>query len=174
MKNFYLAAALAALTAGSAASRAAPAHEHGAARVDVAVEAGQLVITLESPLDGLLGFEHAPRTPAQKQDVEKMLATLRAADRLFRIAPAARCRLAAVALNSAPLQLGNAAPGAGGGHGDLDASFEFSCQAAPAFVELGLFAAFPRLSRIEVQTATANAQHRRLLKRPAQRVDLAR
>jgi Protein of unknown function (DUF2796) len=153
---------------------AGKAHEHGAAKLDIAVEPGRLVISLESPLDGLLGFERAPRSAAEKRAVESMVATLKAADTLFRIDPAAQCSLGLVTLTSAPLKLGDASAAADDGHGDLDADFEFTCKSSPAFVEVGLFKAFPRLARLDVQTATAKGQRKQLLVRPAQRVELAR
>lgn len=172
MKLLLSAALLAAAIATPV--RAGKAHEHGAARLDIAVEAGRLVISLESPLDGLLGFERAPRSAAEQRAVESMVATLKAADTLFRIDPAAQCRPGPVSLSSAPLKLGEASAAADDGHGDLDADFEFTCKSAPAFVEVGLFKVFPRLARLDVQTATAKGQRKLVLVRPAQRVDLAR
>jgi Protein of unknown function (DUF2796) len=178
MKTLLVATALCLSTLGALtplSARAAKAHEHGAAKIDVAIEAGKLSIGLETPLDGLLGFERAPRTEAERQQVAKMVGTLKAADKLFVIDPAAQCSLGAVELTSAPLKLGKA-PAAKDedGHGDLDASFEFSCKNAPAFIDVGLFSAFPRLSRIEVQTATPKGQRKLVLKRSAVRIDLNR
>jgi hypothetical protein len=152
---------------------AGKAHEHGAARLDIAAEAGTLNLSLDTPLDGLLGFERAPRSDAEKRAVEKLVATLRAADALFVIDPAAQCRLASVELSSAALGLGPVAAGPSDGHGDLEAEFGFRCQGAPAFVEVGLFKAFPRMARLDVQTATPKGQRKQVLKRPARRIDLA-
>lgn len=150
------------------------AHEHGVARLDVAVDGTALTIALATPLDGLIGFERAPRSDAEKRAAEKAVATLRAADALFAIDTAAACTLASVTLESAPLKLGTAAPAKDDGHGDLEAEFVFRCRSAPAFVEAGLFKAFPRLSRIDVQVAASKGQRRLVLKRPAQRIDLPR
>lgn len=158
----------------AAPALAGQAHEHGAAKLDIAVEAGRLSIALETPLDGLLGFERAPRSAAEQRAADTLVATLKAADTLFRIDPAAQCRLGSVTLVSAALKLGPAAAGPDDGHGDLDAEFEFACQAAPAFVEVGLFKAFQRLARLDVQTATARGQRKQVLVRPASRVDLSR
>lgn len=154
-------------------------HVHGAATLDVAVEANRLTIALDTPLDGLLGFERAPRTDAERRAADQAVATLRAADNLFTIDPAAGCRLAAVELVSAPLKLGPAAattsPAAkDDGHGDLEAEFAFDCARAPAFVDVGLFKVFARLSTLAVQTATPKGQRKLSLKRPAQRIDLTR
>ncbi|WP_341890223.1 DUF2796 domain-containing protein [Variovorax sp. YR752] len=150
-------------------------HVHGAATLDVAVEATGLTLSLDTPLDGLLGFERAPRTDAQRRAAEQAIATLRAAGTLFVIDPAAQCRVASVELLSAALKLGPAAaPAKDDGHGDLEAEYTFTCQSAPAFIEVGLFKAFPRMGRLDVQTATAKGQRKLVLKRPAQRIDLSR
>lgn len=42
------------------------AHEHGAASLRVAVDGGLPTMTSSNPLENLLGFEHAPRTPARR------------------------------------------------------------------------------------------------------------
>ena len=163
------------LLAASLAWAARP-HQHGVAQLDIAVEGGKVTIDFESPLDNLVGFERAPRTDGQRQRSDAAVATLKAGETLLLIDPAARCTLARVTLNSAPLQLGTPDPKATAeDHSDLDASFEFTCQGgAPGFVEVGLFEAFPRLQRIEVQTATARGQTRAILKRPDKRVGLTR
>jgi hypothetical protein len=161
--------------AGTTAWAAKP-HQHGTAKLDVAVEPGKVTIDLETPLDNLVGFERAPRSDAERQRADTAVATLKAADKLLRIDPAAQCTLAKVTLDSAALQLGTPDPkDAAEGHADLDASFEFACKGgAPGFVEIGLFEAFPRLQRIDVQTATAKGQTKAVLKRPANRIGLSR
>ena len=178
------------LLAASLAWAARP-HQHGVAQLDIAVEGGKVTIDFESPLDNLVGFERAPRTDGERQRSDAAVATLKAGETLLLIDPAARCTLARVTLNSAPLQLGTPDPKATAeDHSDLDASFEFTCSnffiaslksfeftcqgGAPGFVEVGLFEAFPRLQRIEVQTATARGQTRAILKRPDKRVGLTR
>jgi len=154
------------------AGHAGKAHEHGAARLDIAYEAGKLSIDLDTPLDNLLGFERAPRTDAERQAATALVTALKAGDRLFVMDPAARCTLGKVELRSAPLRLG-AADGQGGDHGDLEASWEFSCLgAAPTFVDVDLATAFKRMNRIEVQTATPKGQGKLTLKAPARRVPL--
>ena len=59
------------LAAGLAATAlpawAAKAHQHGVARLDVAVEATRVTLYLDTPLDNLLGFERAPRTDAERK-----------------------------------------------------------------------------------------------------------
>lgn len=177
-----LGAALRALLALAAsatlhAAHAGKAHEHGVARLDIGVEAGRVVIELDTPLDNLVGFERAPRTDAERAAVAAAVARLRDAAALFRIDSAAGCKVGKVELVSAPLGLGpsTAAP-KDGAHADLEGSFEFGCTAAPraGAVEVGLFEAFPRLQRLEVQVATPRGQIRATLRRPNARIALPR
>ena len=66
MKNTILLAACAALLAASPAVAHGP-HEHGAARLNVAVDGAVVSIDLESPHANALPFEHASTTPAQRE-----------------------------------------------------------------------------------------------------------
>jgi hypothetical protein len=153
------------------------AHQHGALKLDIAVEARKLTLQMESPLDNLVGFERAPRNDAERKRVDAALAKLKAAQALFTIDPAAQCRLADVELTSAVLRLGTSQPASTNDeHADIDAGFEFECQdaARAAFVDVGLFDAFAGMKQIEVQVATPKGQLKRTLKRPARRVALTR
>jgi len=153
--------------------RAAPPHEHGVARLDVAVEAARITLFLDMPLDSLLGFEHAPRDEAERKRVDEAQTRLRDAATLFSIDPAAHCAPGAVALN-APV-LSGAATGKDE-HAELAASYEFACKdaARAGFIAVGLFDAFARLQRVDVQTATRKGQMKLTLKRPAGRIALVR
>ena len=154
------------------AQAAGKAHVHGIAKLDVAVEATKITLQLESPLDNLLGFERAPRTDAERQQADALVARLKAADAMFRIDPAAQCKLAKVDLTSSALKLGQPDPSEEG-HADIDGSFEFNCvdAAKAAFIDVGLFE-FKRMQRLEVQVAAPKGQFKRDLKRPANRIVL--
>jgi uncharacterized protein YfcZ (UPF0381/DUF406 family) len=145
-------------------------------RLDVAVEAGRVSFSLETPLDNLLGFEHAPRTDAERAKANAVLAQLRSAAALFRVDAAAGCKLGPVQLVSPALGLGPAPASAKEGHADLDAQFDFACTAGAraGFVEVGLFDAFPALKRIELQVVTPKGQMKATLRRPQTRVALVR
>jgi hypothetical protein len=164
-----------ALAAGVGVAQAGKAHEHGIARLDVAVDPTRVTLLLEMPLDSLLGFERAPRTDAERALADAAIAKLRAAATLFRIDSAAQCGAARVELRSASLGLGGAGEPANG-HDDVEASIEFSCKDGnkAGFVEVGLFDAFARLQRIDVQTATRKGQLKATLQRPTSRVPLAK
>ena len=165
-------------------AQAASPHEHGVARLDVAVDAGRVSIELDTPLDNLLGFERAPRSDAERAKVSAMVARLRAGDALFRIDTAAGCKLSKVDLVSPPIGLGGLGGAGGSGkeaaaageHGDLNGSFEFLCTqgARAGFLEVGLFEAFPSLKRIDLQVTTPKGQLKAVLRKPASRVALVR
>lgn len=153
---------------------AAPhAHEHGVARLDVAVDGATLSIALDAPLDGFTGFERAPRTDAERRLAAEVLARLKDAAALFRPDAAAGCSPTEVSVDAPAL-----APGAGPGgeHADLDASYTFTCRSPQALrrIDLTLFDAFARLQRIEVQVAGARGQSKLTLRRPARMVPLGR
>jgi Protein of unknown function (DUF2796) len=154
----------------------AQGHEHGAARLDIALDAGSLTLQLEAPLESLFGFERAPRSAAERERVGAAIARLNAADTLWRPDPAGGCALAGVELTSAVLGLGAAPPGTPGDHADLDANIVFRCRDAArvAYVDSQLFTAFAALQRIDVRVAAPAGQFRRTLKRPAARIVLTR
>lgn len=145
------------------------AHVHGLVMLNVGVDGGRLTLQLAAPLDSLLGFEHRPRTAAQRQAADALLKRLQEDRTLIRPAAAAQCMLGKITVESAALQ--SPAPAAGAQdseHADLDASFEFNCR-QPALlsdIELGLFDAFKRIQKIEVQVAGASGQFKQTLARP--------
>ena len=169
--------ALTALSMSVAACAQSRPHAHGAAELDIVIEATQVTVQLQTPLDALLGFERAPRTDAEKQSASQAVATLKAADRLFTFTPAALCKSTSVELSSAALGLGHPDPGeARAEHADLDGTYVFQCASTARLteVDVALFGAFARLQKIKIEVATARGQFKRDLTRPAQRMSLVR
>lgn len=175
MTRIFISAAAWLLCAGVV--QAADRHEHGVARLDIAIEATSITIELEAPLENLLGFERAPRTAAERRQADAMVARLRAADAMFAIDPAAACKPVRVELTSAALKLGTPDPQAPKqeGHADIDGAFEFSCADASkaGYIDVGLFE-FARMQRLQVQVAAPRGQSKRDLKRPERRIVLTR
>ncbi len=158
MHALPLSVALAILCTTTAYAHEHHAHVHGVAKLEVAVDGGDLSLHLESPLEGLLGFEHAPRNDQERAAVAEMRKKLADAGKLFAPTTAARCTLKSVALTAPTL---DARPAAGGtDHADLDADFLFAC-AQPARLsgmEVRLFQAFPKLRSIEAQVVSDKGQ----------------
>lgn len=159
---------VACLLAGGGAP-AAGAHVHGVASLSVSVEGASLRVLLEAPLEVVAGFEHAPRTAAERQVLQAARAAL-AQPALLQPNAEAGC----VALPAAAPE-GSLGP-AGQGHADLEHEFGFRCTrpARLRSLQLGLFDAFPRLRRIEAVVVTPSAQVKRGLQRPQRQLPLAR
>ena len=143
-------------------------HEHGVVRLDVAVQAHALSVQLEAPLDSVLGFEHKPRSASERAAADAMQARLKDAAALLRPDAAAQCRLTRAEVESPATD--------SDGHADIDARYEFDCRQPErlATLDLGLFEAFPRIRRIEVQVAGPKRQSGQTLKRPARLLRLDR
>ena len=154
------------------------AHEHGALKLGVAIEGNKLSIAMEAPLDSLLGFERAPRTGTERQAAAEVLARLRSPDKgapLFGTDSAAQCTLAKADVQAPVLEPG-AKPASKDEHADLDAHYEFTC-AQPGelrTLDVGLFDAYKRIQRIDVQVVGPKGQAKVSLKRPARKVPLVR
>lgn len=168
---------LALLLAAPPAGAQGKAHQHGVARLDVAVEEKAVLARFETPLDNLTGFERPPRTQDEKRIAAAAVMRLENGAQMLRIDPAAGCRFAAVTLTAPVVGLGGsgAAGAAKGGHADLAAEYHFDCDDAgrAAWIDVGLFD-FTRLRRLQVQLVTAGAQHRRELTPAAARLVLPR
>ena len=150
---------------------AGKAHEHGVVKLNIVLEEKQLIITMESSLDGVVGFERAPATPAEKAVVDDAVLKLNGAGKLFVAEEAASCRHVKTTLKAPVIGVGVAAPIAdSSGHGDLDGEFVFDCQDTSKLrqIEVALFDAFPRMKRIDIQAATSASQIKRTLRRGEQ------
>jgi len=137
-------------------AQAAPAHVHGVAKIDLAVDGNKLTVALEMPLDNTVGFEHLPKTGTQKAALAESLKVLKNAADLFVPSAAAQCTVESVAVGD-PFPGGQAKAD---GHADVDADYVFRCAQPAALkgLETKLFKRFGRLHRIDVQRATASGQ----------------
>ena len=141
------------------------AHVHGVAVMEVIAEANVLEITLHSPLDNLVGFEHAPRSEQQRKAVQAMEDRLRQAGTLFIPTPAAKCTAQPTEL-TLPFKSNSTAASqnkhdkANERHSELEAVMRFHCEAPAALkdIEVKLFEAFPRMQRLDAQMVSKQGQ----------------
>ena len=160
-------------------ARAAPgAHVHGHASLQLALEGSRLTLSLESPLEALLGFEHSPRNATEREAVRRLGQGLRQADALFTLSPAAQCRFEGMDISSAALPaelLREPLPAAGkpaeakqpgkpspapGAHGDLLAEYRYACARPEQLrrLQTDAFKAFGQLRRIELERVSGRSQ----------------
>jgi len=76
------------------------AHVHGAAKLQVAIDGNTATVMLDSPMDSLVGFEHAPGNDAEKAAISKLVSALNKPESLFVFSPAAGCAPSSVKLDS--------------------------------------------------------------------------
>lgn len=166
----------AALGMATSANARETAHVHGLVRLDIAIDGKTLAVQLEAPLDSLLGFEHRPRTAAQKQAADALLQKMNNDSTLIRPQGEAACKPSPVTVESDTLQSTKPANGKDHAHADLEARFEFVCEQPEklTFLEIGLFDAFKRIRKIEVQVAGSQGQSKQTLKRPEKMLRLSR
>ncbi len=154
------------------------AHVHGVAEMRIVIDGSRLEIALETPLDNVLGFEHAPRDDRQRDAVRAMAAKLRT-PQMFLPSPAARCKAVSTKLESAVLPaalLGEAGPAVAPApaqpaakeevHADLDATFTWNCDAPAQLkgLDTGLMQAFRGLRQVNVQVVGPGGQSATRLK----------
>jgi Protein of unknown function (DUF2796) len=161
----------AALAADQAAPEQRPTHQHGAASLQVSLDGRALHIALAGPADNILGFEHAPRTEAQKEAVARAEQQLKQPVRLFGTPPAAECQ-------SQPARVDIRLPAAGSGekHSEVETEWRWDCGKPDAlsYVDVsGLFKAFTRLRQLKVQIVTAQRQQTAVLSPGAARLKIA-
>jgi len=158
----------------SAAQAQHAAHEHGVAELRVAVEGKALHIEYASPLDTLVGFEHAPTDERQHRQLAEAESMLRNAARLFRLPAAAGCVLKKAELSSpwAMARQGHGADEADDhdhdhehahaaeGHAEMEAAYAFECARPQALdtLELLVFDAFPRTREVRAERVSDRGQ----------------
>jgi hypothetical protein len=175
------------------------AHEHGAAKLNLAQEGNNLIIELETPAANVVGFEHPPRTEAQQMAVNKAQTQLQQGERIFLLPAGAKCQLTAATVQgeifTSPLHDNNMLDGKETlaesteyhededpnqeqghhheeGHSDIDASYQFRCNNIPALthVDVLLFERFSGFREIQSQVISANGQQAQHLTKDSYRI----
>jgi len=155
---------------------AEPPHEHGTATLDVVLDGNRLLLDFESPLDNLVGFEHAPRSDKERAALKTMEISLRATERLLVPSAAAECRAAAAKVEQpfAGDAAGTGAKKESHGHSEAHVVWEFACKRPDklAGVDVLLFDVFPGMKKINVQTASPRGQASATLTRARRKLSL--
>ena len=122
------------------------AHVHGAATLTLVLEGNELQLALQSAAYNIVGFEHAPSTAEQKQEIALALDNL-AQGKWFSLNREANCEIQSADANTDLTEPGYT------GHGDFYANLSLLCQ-RPALLQqldLSLFSLTPALEKIDVQ-----------------------
>jgi len=187
------------LSAQGAAARSAPpasgdttftqrdAHLHGKVVVNIALEGKLLSVELDAPAVNVIGFEHAPRTDAQKREVAAVDRWLASGVGVIGVSAAAGCARQQVDYTPPAFDgddhdhdhdhdhdAGGKDEGAGESHADYRARFTYTCAnpAALPWADLWLVRRLKNVAEIEVNLVTPQAQTQRTLGADATRIEL--
>lgn len=133
--------------------KAPKAHDHGVASINIVVDGKNVAIEFEAPAEGIIGFEHAARTPAQKKQQQAGLDTLRRRiGEIVRFGPAAGCTITPRKVEVIQEQ--------GEDHSEVKADFAATCTGtlAGAPIHFGLTRVFPKMHDLRVQLLNGTQQ----------------
>ena len=135
----------------------AHAHVHGVASLAVAVDGPTLTLMLDAPAESLLGFEHPPRNARERDAVAHTRRTLATDAALFLPAAAAGCTPVGTRIESPLFATDSKTHNE---HADIEAEYVFRCTTPARLntLRVELFAAFPRLKRLQVEIAAPGRQ----------------
>lgn len=149
------------------------AHEHGKATLDVAVDGGRVEIRLDTPAINVLGFERAPRTPAETRAAEDAAALLGTHSKAFAFPVAAKCAAVSSELR-APDWRSHGDHADHADHADYEVRWTFACSvpAALTFVDATFVAKLQPGTRVEANVITDSLQTQQAVRADAPRVRL--
>jgi len=162
--------ALAAALLPGAAIRGAAAqevHEHGVARLNIAIEGRRATVELLAPAEGIYGFEHEPRNAAERARRNAGLELLAArANRLVLFDPALGCTVSAPKIEAGAEEEGHEDADEDGGeahageHSEVRAEYVVTCRRRFTGTQLrfGVTSVFPALRTVEVQLLSDEQQ----------------
>lgn len=158
--HHYLMGALLAFVVSAAGAQSRPhahhnAHAHGQGELELAIEQGRIQGTLRVPMESLLGFEHAPKTDAQRAQVLALRELLEDPGNLVVPPAAAACKV-----TSSVAQSSMFTGAVKGGHSELAYVFGWDCAKPDQLTSLSLpvFASHQRLKQLEVSLVVNGRQ----------------
>ena len=130
------------------------AHSHGVGNLELVVQGSSVKASFEIPMESLLGFEHLPRTPAQKKAMADLQTATAQASYFITLPAAADCQPKSLQVNADMFKAQKSE------HSDLDVALEFSCAQPSALKQLDipLFKKHPRLSSLKVDMVSPKGQ----------------
>jgi hypothetical protein len=153
------------------AKREVGAHQHGASKLNVAIEGQTISMELSAPADDIVGFETRPRTEKQKASVEQATGTLRDPLKLFALPQGAGCTVASASVEQV---FEEEASAKASDHSEFEGRYSLSCSnmAAVSEIEFPYFKLFPKVEEVEVQVISPKGQKSFEVKRNRPRLSL--
>jgi hypothetical protein len=135
------------------------AHEHGVAQLNLAAEGNSVTIQFESPADEIYGFEHAPKSPAEKEKQQAALELLKSkASEIIGFDATLGCSFKETTANVVM---------DGPKHSEVRATFKVECSKPlkGATVNVGFAKYFPSIKTIKMQILSDGKQDGKVLKK---------
>jgi len=179
LRSFLLTPATVALFACScacAAQAAQHAHVHGHIQLGIAIDGPTVTVDIDTPLESLLGFEHAPGTAQEKALAARWKQLIAKGTGLVSFNAQAACTLKQVDMDAPPIGLGTPTASKQDGHADLEGNWVFQCANPQALSQahVGFFEQSPHAQQVEVRLITGKGQSKTVLKRPQASILLTR
>ena len=156
------------------AGAAEPAHEHGVARISIAVEGHKIEIEMIVAGADAVGFEHTASSDSEKQAVVKAAKVLRDVNRIITLSPEADCRAEEVEVISGLMEDRNESSnqnhdhqnkaknkdGHAEVHSEFIAHYHFHCEFPSKLTQanVGFFKMFPSAHELEARWITPRGQ----------------
>lgn len=144
-------------------------HEHGRAALEVVIDGDTATFALRVPADDVVGFEHAPRTDAQRQRVEEALTRLRDASSVLEMPADAGCSSTSAEVRIEGIE-------AKGTHAEFEADYGYRCTDIDRLrsVSLRLWKSMPSLRIVQARWVAGNRDGSQRLSPRAPELRLAR
>jgi hypothetical protein len=145
------------------------AHEHGKVTLNVAVEGNALVVELDASAANVVGFEHAPRTTAERSAAANAAALLRSGKDVLALPPEAQCRV-----EQADLTEPTWGKDGHEHHADYEARLTYRCAqpAKLAWFEPSLLGKLPNVTEAQINLITSTGQRSETVKSSRARIAL--
>lgn len=133
------------------------AHVHGEAALNIVIDGALILAEFISPLENLLGFEHKPTTPEQKQAFQDLQQNLMDYQALFELIDASCTQIEQH--TTSPFSQANHA------HAEWHSEYHLQCSVIDETVSIKpqLFSAYPGLETLTVQMITEQGQSELIL-----------
>ncbi len=145
-------------------ARQKDSHEHGAAKLMMAMEGEKLQVEFEVPSESLIGFEHFPKSQSNRKNFNESIKILSDPSKLFSMPIKAECLLVGMnvsqSLFSNEEEHGHDESEKSEIHSEFESNYYWNCQHLDEIDSIGtqLMSFFPRIEEIRVNWISNNGQ----------------
>jgi hypothetical protein len=141
-----------------AAQRQFGAHVHGAAQLNIAKDTNEIDAALDIPGNDLLGFEHEPKTAAEKLAFDKLMKDFKNTYEIFSFDSKAKCKV-----TERKFEVEKVSPKEQ--HMDFNYTVKYDCSNFEKVktIDVNLFKDFKSLREIKVQLVVPDKQSSQVL-----------